>query len=145
MLVPNAGVPASAFIAADLGGPPRSPRILQDRTVASVLAAFFAVHRELGGGFLPGVYHRALVLELLQRGIAFEQDVGLSVFYKGTKVGQYRAPVLVEGRVVVDLRAVARIELADEKELSNCLRASGCEAGLLLNFGIAASFRHVER
>ncbi len=145
MLVPNAPVPSSAFIAADLGGSPRSPRVLQDRAVASVLAAFFAVHRELGGGFLAGVYHRALALELLQRGISFEQDVGLSVFYKGTKVGQYRAPVLVEGRVVVDLRAAPRIESADEKELSNCLRASGCEAGLLLNFGVAASFRHVER
>lgn len=145
MLVPPTVAPSPAFIAADLGGPPRAPRVLQDRTVASVLAAFFAVHRELGGGFLAGVYHRALSLELLQRGIAFEQDVGLSVFYKGTKVGQYRAPLLVEARLVIDLRAAPRIEVADEKEVSNCLRASGCESALLLNFGVAASFRHVER
>lgn len=145
MFLPDSPAPMPAFIAADLGGPPAAPRMLQDRAVASILGAFFAVHRELGGGFLTGVYHRALVMEFLQRGITFEQDVGLSVFYKGAKVGQYRAPLVVDGRVVIDLRAAPRLELADARELSNCLRASGCDAGLLLNFGVAASFRHVER
>jgi GxxExxY protein len=145
MLVPNVTSPNSAFIAADLGGPPRGSRVLQDRAATSVLGAFFAVHRELGGGFVTGVYHRAMGLEMLQRGVAFDQDVGLSVFYKGTKVGQYRAPFVVEGRMVLDLRSAPRIEGTDEKELSNVLRASGCEAALLLNFGIAASFRHLER
>lgn len=134
-----------SYIAADVRGHGRTPRVLQDRVVASVLGAFFAVHRELGGGFVSPVYQRSLALEFAQRGIAHARDVSLSVFYKGTKVGQYQAPFVVDGRVLVDVRAATRLEVADEADVRNALRACGCEAALLLNFGVAASFRHVER
>ncbi len=136
---------APGYIAADLAGHGRTPRVLQDRVVASVLGAFFAVHRELGGGFVVGVYQRSLALEFSQRGISHARDVVLSVFYKGCKVGQYQAPFIVDGRVLVDVRAVPRLEGADEADVRNALRACGSEAALLLNFGVAASFRHVER
>ena len=110
-----------------------------------VLAAFFAVHRELGYGFADSVYHRALVLELAARALVFEQDVVVSVFYKGTKVGHHRVPLLVEGRVVVEVCTGARLDGQTERNLCHMLRASACEAGLLLHFGQAATFRHTER
>lgn len=123
----------------------RTQRLMHDRAMGLVIAAFFSVHRELGFGFVDAVYQRALSLEFLQRGLSLAQDVPISVFYKGTKIGHFRAPFVVEGRLVVDVRAGLRADANDERQLSNCVRASGCEAGLLLHFGPAATFRHVER
>lgn len=141
MLTPLAmpAVPADALPDA------RIPRILQDRVVGVVVAAFFAVHRELGHGFADAIYQRALALELASRGLHLEQDPAIAVYYKGTRVGQQRVPFIVEGRVLVDLRATARLDPAEERQLGHALRASACEAGLLLHFGVAATFRHVER
>ena len=109
-----------------------------------ILGAFFTVHRELGHGFVESVYQRALALEFAQRALVFEQEVALSVYYKGTRVGHHRPPFVVEGRVVVEIRANVRLDPWDELQLSNCVRASGCEGGLLLQFGRAAVFRHVD-
>ncbi len=133
-----------AFIAGDPDGSGRTPRVLQDRVTGAVLGAFFAVHRELGGGFLPEVYLKALSLEFAHRSIAAERDVPLGVYYKGTRVGHYRAPFVIAGRVVVMVHATNRIDVADEQATGNVLRASGTPSALLLNFGVAASFRHFE-
>jgi PD-(D/E)XK nuclease superfamily len=80
MLVP-VGVPVSPpFVLAD-GGMPRGPAtLLQDRATAATLSAFYTVHRELGSGFVQGVYQRAMALELAQRSLGVEQDVPLNVF-----------------------------------------------------------------
>ena len=121
------------------------PRLLQDRTTGIVLAGFFAVHRELGHGFTDAVYQRALALELASRGVHAEQDASVSVFYKGTKVGQHRVPFLVEGRVLVDLAAGPRLDMEDVRRLTQGLRATSCAAALLLHFGVAATFRHLDR
>jgi GxxExxY protein len=123
----------------------RIPRVLQDRVVGIILASFFAVHRELGHGFVESVYQRALALEFTNRALQFEQEAAMSVFYKGAKVGHHRAPFVVEGRVVVEIRAGGRPDPYDELQLNNCVKASGCDAGLLLHFGRAAIFRHVDR
>ncbi|MGQ0649976.1 MAG: GxxExxY protein [Gemmatimonadaceae bacterium] len=123
----------------------RIPRVLQDRTVGMIVASFFAVHRELGHGFVDSVYQRALALEFGNRSLVFEQEAAISVFYKGVKVGHYRTPFIVEGRVVVEIRSGSRLDPLDERQLINCVKASGCEAGVLLNFGPAAVFRHAER
>jgi GxxExxY protein len=125
--------------------PSRIPRILQDRVVGIVIASFFTVHRELGHGFVEAVYHRALALEFSHRGLRVEQNAALSVFYKGAKVGHHAAAFVVEGRVVVDLRATPRFDPLDERTLVSIVKASGCDAGVLLHFGQAALFRHVER
>ena len=138
-LVVPAAVPPDALPHA------RIPRMLQDRVVGIVVAAFFAVHRELGHGFSESVYQRALALEFSSRGLHVEQEAAVTVFYKGTRVGQHRVPFIVEGRVLVDLRTSLRLDPLDERQLAQGIRASGCEAGLLLHFGTAATFRHVER
>jgi GxxExxY protein len=124
---------------------PRIPRLLQDRAAGMVIAAFFAVHRELGFGFAESVYQRALVLELAARALRFEQDVAVNVLYKGTKVGHHRLGLVVEGRLLVEVTTGPRLDLARERELTHLLRASACPAGLLLHFGPAAAFRHAER
>ena len=92
--------PLAAPLLATPGGMPgvRIPRVLQDRVTGIIIASFFAVHRELGHGFLEAVYQRALALEFAQRGLRFDQEAALGVFYKGTKVGHHRAPFVVESR-----------------------------------------------
>lgn len=138
LVVPGTATPAALPAA-------RIPRVLQDRVIGIIIASFFAVHRELGHGFLEAVYQRALALEFAQRGLRFDQEAAMGVFYKGTKVGHHRAPFVVESRVVVEIRSAPRMDPMDERQLANSVRASACDAGVLLHFGHAALFRHVER
>jgi GxxExxY protein len=141
MLPDHVSPPVSAF-------PPMVPaatRPAPDRITGQALAAFFCVHRELGSGFDDGVYSRALGFELGQRGLSVERDVAIPVFYKGMRIGQYRAPFIIEGTLLLDVQAGPKLDCGDERHLVHALAASGCAVALLLHFGPAATFRHAER
>ncbi|HEX4936375.1 MAG TPA: GxxExxY protein, partial [Gemmatimonadaceae bacterium] len=120
---------------------PPATRLVHEHTTGRLLAAFFAVHRELGHGFADAVYLRALILELVSRGVQAEPDVPLGVFYKGRKVGSYAADLLVEGKVVVLVRGGPELQDADRLRLLNCMRCSQAEVGMLLHFGPRPEFR----
>jgi GxxExxY protein len=94
----------------------------------------FEVQKELGYGFLEKVYERALWRELTLQGISVEAQVSMPVDYKGEKVGEYFADLLVEKRVVVELKAVSKLGKDAEAQLLNYLAAGGVEVGLLVNF-----------
>ena len=100
-----------------------------------ILEAAFAVHNALGAGFLEKVYENALLIELRQMGIEANSQAPLKVKYKGAVVGDYQADLLVEGRVLLELKACSVLEPNHEAQLMNYLRASGLKVGLLLNFG----------
>lgn len=121
----------------------RSSTFVQDRITGIIVAAFFTVHRELGPGFANQVYRRALVIELQQRGLRLEQDLFLGVFYKGAKVGQYNADLVVEGRVIVQVRGESTPAEWNGTQLARQLPRSGCFAALLLLFGTTPVFRHL--
>jgi GxxExxY protein len=116
-------------------------RLVHEQTTGRILSAFFAVHRELGYGFAEGVYLRALILELASRGVQAEQEIPLGVFYKGRKIGSYAADLLVDGKVVVSVRAGADVHDGDRLQLLNCMRCSQAEVGMLLHFGPKPEFR----
>jgi GxxExxY protein len=116
-------------------------RLVHEQTTGRILSAFFAVHRELGHGFAEGVYLRALILELASRGVQAEQEIPLGVFYKGRKIGSYAADLLVDGKVVVSVRAGADVHDGDRLQLLNCMRCSQAEVGMLLHFGPKPEFR----
>ena len=100
------------------------------------------VHRELGRGFLEGVYQCALALEFQECGIPFKAEVALPVRYKGKLLScGYRADFICFENVIVETKAISQLTGADEAQLINELRATGFERGLLLNFG-AASLQH---
>ena len=120
---------------------PPVTRLVHEHTTGRLLAAFFAVHRELGHGFAEAVYLRALILELASRGMQAEQEVPLGVFYKGRKIGSYAADLVVDGKVVVLLRAGSELHDADRMRLLNCMRCSQAEVGMLLHFGPKPEFR----
>lgn len=118
-----------------------SARLVHEQTTGRVLAAFFAVHRELGYGFAEAVYLRALILELASRGVQAEQDIPLGVFYKGRKIGTYAADVLVDAKVVLAVRSGQELADRDRVQLLNCMRCSQAEVGMLLHFGPKPEFR----
>ncbi|WP_281173737.1 GxxExxY protein [Deferrisoma camini] len=100
-----------------------------------VIAAFYEVYNTLGYGFLEKVYENALMAELLERGVSAEQQPALEVEYKGTCVGQYFADLVVNGSVIVEVKAVKTIAPEHEAQLLNYLKATGIRVGLILNFG----------
>ncbi len=120
---------------------PPATRLVHEHTTGRLLAAFFAVHRELGHGFADAVYLRALTLELISRGLQAEPDIPLGVFYKGRKIGSYAADLLVDGKVVVLVRSGAELHDVDRMRLLNCMRCSQAEVGMLLHFGPRPEFR----
>ena len=120
----------------------RATSFVQDRITGIILASFFTVHRELGPGFADQVYRRALALELQQRGLRLEQDLFIGVFYKGAKVGQYTADIVVEGRVVVQVRSAVTPAEWTAGQFTRHLRQSGCASALLLIFGETPVFQH---
>lgn len=100
----------------------------------TIRGAVFEVSKHLGPGFLEKVYQKALAVELQERGLGVEEEKPVNVFYKGRLVGDYRVDLLVEGRVVLELKAQHQLPPSAEPQLINYLRATGFEVGLLVNF-----------
>ncbi|HEU4996357.1 MAG TPA: GxxExxY protein [Gemmatimonadaceae bacterium] len=100
-----------------------------------VIGLFYRVFDALGFGFLESVYRNALALELRRAGVEFEREVPIDVWYGGEKVGHFRADFLVEGRVLLEIKASQALSDADRKQVMNYLRGTGIEVALLLHFG----------
>ncbi len=111
----------------------------------AVVAAAIEVHRALGPGFTEGVYEHALVVEFRCRGIQFARQARYELEYKGEVVGEGRVDFLVEGRVVVELKAVESLTPVHFAQVMAYLRVSRCQLGLLLNFNVPQLVRGVRR
>lgn len=97
-------------------------------------AAIFEVNQVLGSGFLEKVYENAMMLELKERGLKAERQVPVKVSYKGREVGDYLADIVVEDRIILELKAVSSLERIHEAQILNYLKATGYKIGLLVNF-----------
>lgn len=106
-----------------------------------IIQAFYDVYNELGFGFLENVYQNALYFELLDRGFAVEPQVEIDVYYRSRAVGKYRADLVVEDLIIIELKAVDSLVKEHEFQLINYLRATDKEVGLLLNFGLKPEIR----
>jgi GxxExxY protein len=102
----------------------------------SIIGAAFEVHNILGAGFLEKVYQNALAKELRLRGHQADVEVRMPVYYKGELVGDYSADILVNGRIILELKALSDFTSQHEAQLLNYLKATDNKVGLLLNFGI---------
>ncbi len=109
--------------------------MLHEELTGKILEASFEVIRELGAGFLEGVYQNALLVALRQKGIKAEPRVPLLVRFRGEVVGEYFADLLVECKVIVELKAVKALAPEHQAQVINYLKATGIEVGLLINFG----------
>ena len=106
-----------------------------------VLKAFFKVYNTLGYGFAERVYENALTIELKKSGLQIEKQKDITVYYEGEVVGDYVADVIVNGVVILELKAVRTLTEDHEAQLLNYLKATPVEVGLLLNFGIKPEHR----
>jgi GxxExxY protein len=100
-----------------------------------IIKAAFTVHNRLGSSFLEKVYENALAKELQSMGIKAEQQKQMTVNYGGESIGDFFVDMLVEDRVIVELKAVSTLERSFEEKLLHYLKVSGVEVGLLMNFG----------
>src|SRR5256886_13271949 len=99
-----------------------------------VIAAAIRVHKELGPGFLEIMYEEALAIELASAGISFERQKLLPVFYHEHLIGEHRLDLVVEGRVILELKAISQLEKIHFAIVRSYLKASGLDDALLLNF-----------
>ena len=96
--------------------------------------AVYEVNRVLGPGFLEKVYENALLIELRLRGLKAEGQIPINVKYKSSLVGEYFADVVVEDQIILELKAVEKLQKIHEAQLLNYLKATGYQLGLLINF-----------
>lgn len=108
-----------------------------------IIGVFYDVYNELGHGFLESTYAEALVLALNEAGLSAAREVPVPVWFRRRKVGQYYADMIVEGVVLLELKAARTLEHAHEAQLLHYLLATEVEVGMLLNFGLRPQFRRL--
>jgi len=99
-----------------------------------IIAAAYKVHKELGCGFVEKVYKNALAIELQETGIKCNLEVPLRVLYHEKTVGDYCADMIVDDKIIVEVKAVSNLATVHEVQLVNYLKATGLRIGLLINF-----------
>ena len=117
--------------------------MLHKQLTDEILHAFYQIHFKLGFGFLEKVYKNALYLELTTMGLKCETEKPINVYYNQKVVGVFYADIVVEEKVILELKAVESICKEHEYQLINYLKASNLEIGLLLNFGKKAELKRV--
>lgn len=128
----------------------RSTRMNADNTnfkhrelTQKIIGIFYDVYNELGHGFLESVYENAIAIALKQAGLLAVQQTPITVRFREQIVGDFRADLLIESAVIVELKAASGIDPAHEAQLLNYLRATEIEVGLLLNFGPKPQFKRL--
>ena len=100
-----------------------------------IIGTFYKVYNNLGYGFLEKVYENAMMLDFRKENIPAVSQYAIKVFYEDEIVGEYFADILVDGKVIVEIKAARNLTLENEAQLLNYLKATDKEVGLLLNFG----------
>jgi GxxExxY protein len=110
---------------------------------AKIIGIFYDVYNELGYGFLESVYEESLVIALRQAGLMVNRQVSVPVWFRGQKVGEFRADVAVENCVLLELKCARGLDPAHEAQILHYLKSTEIEVGLLLNFGLRPEFRRL--
>jgi GxxExxY protein len=116
----------------------------ESELTGKILGAFLRVYNELGTGFVELVYGRALAINLREAGLKVECEVAVPVWYHGQLIGIYKADMVVEGKVILELKTANEIAKHHEAQLLNYLRATDIEIGLILNFGPTPKSRRMD-
>ncbi len=103
--------------------------------VKKVMACAVNIRKHLGPGYLESVYKNAMLVELEKNGLTYEVEKPINVYYEKVLVGEFKADIVVEGSLILELKAVSSLHVAHEIQLVNYLTATGIDDGLLINFG----------
>lgn len=112
-----------------------------EELTAKIIRVYYDVYNELGHGFLEAVYERSMTVALNDAGLKAESQTAIPVRFRGQVFGEYRADILVEGQVLVELNAVRALAAEHYAQVIHYLRATSIEIGLLFNFGSHPSFK----
>jgi len=115
--------------------------MIEEELTGKVIELFYKVYNILGYGFLEKIYHNAMIIELQKAGLKVETKKQIKVYYNGQVVGEFEADLIVEEKVIIELKAKETSNQAHEAQLINYLRATEIEIGLLLNFGKEPQFK----
>jgi GxxExxY protein len=127
------------------GNPVGKVAMTESQVTERVIQAVIRVHQSLGPGFLERIYHQAMRVELDRQGLSVEYEREVEIFYEGHSVGAHRLDLVVEGRVIVELKTVEELTGPHYAQLRSYLRATGLSVGLLVNFAKdKADYRRVE-
>ena len=114
---------------------------MDDPLTRTIIGCAYKVHNKLGCGFIEQVYENALRIELEKEGLLVKQQEPIRVFYEGQEIGLFYADLWVDGRVVIELKAVQVLVKRHEVQLVNYLAATGIDIGLLINFGTSVEVK----
>jgi len=114
---------------------------LHSDTTALIIKAFYKVYNNLGYGFLEKVYENALLIELRRFGLFCKAQLQIKVFYDGNEIGFYIADIVVNESVIIEVKAAESLCEEHEAQLTNYLKATDIEVGMLLNFGKKAELK----
>ena len=117
--------------------------LLERKTTAAIIGAFYEVYGKLGYGFLEHVYSLALERELVERGHTVSREVIVTVSYKGKPLTTQRLDMVVDGKVVVENKSTSVLPPFTRRQIHNYLKASTLEVGLILHFGPTAKFYRI--
>lgn len=113
----------------------RIGRMKHEELTSTILGCCFEVINELGSGFLESVYEKSMIVALSQKGLQAASQVPLKVSFRGVIVGEFYADTIVEGKVLIELKAVSRVLQDHKAQVINYLNATAVDVGLLINFG----------
>jgi GxxExxY protein len=108
---------------------------LHSEITGKIIGSAMEVHKILGNGFQEVIYQRALEIEMAQRGLSFNREHEMDILYKGARIGSRRVDFFVEDKIMVEIKALVKLEDVHLAQAINYLEAYGLEVGLLLNFG----------
>ncbi|HEY0930017.1 MAG TPA: GxxExxY protein [Gemmatimonas sp.] len=120
------------------------PAFVHARLSESVIRCVYEVRRQLRPGLAEVLYRRALIVELEAQRLPVRTEVPYAVHYRGAVIGSYRADVVVDDRIIVEVKHVDRLVQAHRDQLHNYLRIAELRVGLLVNFGVRSEVRRVE-
>ena len=109
--------------------------VTADQLISEIIDCAKRIRRQLGPGFLEKVYKNAMIVELRKLKLTYEAEKLIQVLYDGIVVGEYRTDIIVEGRLILELKATQDLSIANEVQLVNYLTSTGIDDGLLINFG----------
>jgi GxxExxY protein len=119
---------------------PNGLPLLERELTHEIIGAFYTCYNELGYGFLESVYRHALSTELRARELRAVEEVPIEVLYRGVSVGVFRADLVINERVIIEVKSTSVLGPTDKRQLLNYLRATELEVGLLLHFGPEPKF-----
>lgn len=108
---------------------------MYENITEKIIGCALKVHTTLGNGFQEVIYQRALALEMEYQGLSFEREKEMTIFYRGNMIGTRRVDFFVEGKIMVELKAITKLEDVHLAQAINYLEAYNMEVGLLINFG----------